>query len=329
VVAAAGLGVGAFGWSTGRLGYAASGGDTSPTLAYLQSMALLGVLLAWGAYVADGCPRRRWPVPVAAVAAGGLAAVFAQARSTALFWVLAMALVAVTLRPAVRRRTVVLGAGVVVATVVVGIVVATSYRQAATAPDGDPSGVAAIADRGVGGNVSYAADQLVRRLDSVPSLAVIAGRREQLAPAEVAAGIDGNVAAGVVGAVVPRAIWSSKPATSDPSGIAALYFEFPDNAFATTAMGDVLRDLGPVAVAPAMVVMGVVLTLVGALAGGRAPDVAGTALLAVLVVRIPSWLEGFYATHLAELVRIGGLAVVVLLALGWIERRGRVTAAPG
>ena len=41
----------------------------------------------------------------------------------------------------------------------------------------------------------------------------------------------------------------------DPNAYGRVYFEF-DNAFAMSPMGDVLRDVGPVAVPLAMVLMG-------------------------------------------------------------------------
>jgi hypothetical protein len=95
-------------------------------------------------------------------------------------------------------------------------------------------------------------------------------------------------------------------------------------------MGDLLRDLGPLAVPLAMAFMGVVLRLLHASLVGAGPvTTARVAAFVVLIVRAPMWWEGFYATYLADIVR-AGLVVAVALAFVhlWVRVASRSSKDP-
>ena len=172
-------------------------------------------------------------------------------------------------------------------------------------------------------------DRSVQRLEAPGALAVIVGRHQELDGTDTAAGAP-SVVASTIGSFIPRALWADKPASTDPGAISRLYFEFEANAFGITNMGDLLRDLGPVAVPLAMALMGIVLRLLHATLVGSGPVAAGrVTAFVVLIVRAPSWWEGFYATFFADLVRAG---LVVAVALGlvhlWVRTARRHHAGP-
>ncbi|MBX3286170.1 MAG: hypothetical protein KF703_12555 [Actinobacteria bacterium] len=317
-----GLGVSAVALATDRLGYdATTRQQVSPVAAYLQVIALVGVALVWWDLLHAPSPRGRATVvltlaglAVAAIVGGSLA----ESRATLATWVLVVLLVTLLSGVPVPRRLAGAVAVAAVVTLVVGALVGSQYREerregvgpageAIPAPgrlDALEEALDRIGARGLG-NVAYLRDRSVQRLEAPGGLAVIVARNQELDGRDTADGAP-RVVDSMVGSFVPRALWSDKPASTDPGAISRLYFEYEANAFATTPMGDVLRDLGPLAVPLLMALMGAVLRLVhGALVGTPPPAATGVAAFAVLAVRAPMWWEGFYATYLADLLRAG------------------------
>lgn len=332
-----GLAVSAVALATDRLGYdATTRQEVSPIAAYLQVIALVGVALIWFDLLHTPKPRRLAVVltvaglAVAAVVGGALA----ESRATLATWVLVV--LVVTLLSAVRVPGRLAGAvaAAAVITLIAGALVGSTYRELrrdTVAPNGEvvpaPGRLDAldqtlevIGGRGLD-NVAYLRDRSVQRLEAPGSLAVILARSEELDGIDTADGAP-RVLDSMLGAFIPRAVWSDKPATTDPGAISRLYFEYEANAFATTPMGDVLRDLGPLAVPVLMALMGVVLRLVHSTLVGRSPLTAtGVAAYAVLAVRAPMWWEGFYATYLGDLVRAGVVIAASLVFVHLVARR--------
>ncbi|MCB1249687.1 MAG: hypothetical protein KDB36_09780 [Acidimicrobiales bacterium] len=334
VLTVAGLGVSAVALLTGQVGYeAATRQEVSPLPAYVQTIAVVGVALVWVDLLRRASPSRRRVVATCAVL-GGVALVstgLAESRAMLATWVLVLVLVAAVVRAPIPRRVaagVLLAAGCALA---VGAVVGSTYREqragltdgAGTAPSASTAGrgedlVAALrrtVERGPD-NAAYLRDRAVQRLEAPGTLAVIAARAEELDGVDEAAGAP-TVVSSTIGAFVPRLVWPSKPATGDPGAISRLYFAFEDNAFAVTPMGDLLRDLGPVAVPVGMALVGIVLRLVHT-ALVRAPDAGAgrVAAYVTLLARAPSWFEGPYGNVLADLVRVG---LVVAVALAFVH----------
>ncbi|MEZ5176887.1 MAG: hypothetical protein R2746_01010 [Acidimicrobiales bacterium] len=308
--------------ATDRLGYdATTRQQVSPVAAYLQVIALVGVALVWWDLLHAPSPRGRATVvltlaglAVAAIVGGSLA----ESRATLATWVLVVLLVTLLSGVPVPRRLAGAVAVAAVVTLVVGALVGSQYREerregvgpageAIPAPgrlDALEEALDRIGARGLG-NVAYLRDRSVQRLEAPGGLAVIVARNQELDGRDTADGAP-RVLDSMVGSFVPRALWSDKPASTDPGAISRLYFEYEANAFATTPMGDVLRDLGPLAVPLLMALLGAVLRLLhGALVGTPPPAATGVAAFAVLAVRAPMWWEGFYATYLADLLRAG------------------------
>lgn len=334
ILLVAGLAISAYALATDALGYAATTRQQlSPIPAYLQTIALVGAVLLWFDLLRSPAASRRRRVATA-VGLGGAALVgagLAESRATLATWVLAILLVTALAEVAIPRR---LAAGVLAvaaAALVLGVLVGSTYRElraeggaTAAQPAGAPAAsrtddlrgaFGRIGERGAG-NLGYLRDRSVQRLEAPGALAVVVARQQELDGTDRAAGAP-RVLESVVGSFIPRVVWSDKPASTDPGAISRLYFEFEANAFASTPMGDLLRDLGPLAVPVAMAAMGAVLRLLhAALLGDGSAPAGRVVAFVVLIVRAPMWWEGFYATFLADLVRAG---MVIAVALAFVE----------
>ena len=345
VLVVAGLAVSAYALVTGGLGYEASTRqELSPLPAYLQTITLVGVALLWFDLIRD--PVRSRTRLVLTIVAIGVAAIvgstLAESRATLALWVLVVLLVSALAKVTIPVRVAAGVVAVAAVALVLGALIGSTYREVRAGVTTTAEGVVAddtasqgrvgdfgrtvdrIAERGLVDNLGYVRDRSVQRLEAPGALAVVVARQQELDGTDTAAGAP-HVLESALGSFIPRVVWADKPASTDPGAISRLYFEFEANAFAITPMGDLLRDLGPVAVPLAMVVMGVVLRLLHATLVGAGPVTAGrVAAFAVLVVRGPMWWEGFYATFLADLVRAG---LVVAVALGavhlWVRVLGR------
>lgn len=349
VLVVAGLAVSAYALATDALGYAATTRQQlSPIPAYLQTIALVGTGLLWFDLIrSPGASRwRRIGTTVGLGVAALVGAGLAESRATLATWVLAILLIAVLAEIALSARLAAAVLGVATVALVLGVLVGSTYRELRAEGGATASVPAAgqaasrsgdlgraferIGQRGTG-NVAYLRDRSVQRLEAPGALAVVVARQQELDGTDTAAGAP-RVLESMVGSFIPRAVWSNKPASTDPGAISRLYFEFEANAFAITPMGDLLRDLGPLAVPIGMVVMGAVLRLLHASLLDASGATAGRVVaFVVLIVRAPMWWEGFYPTFLADLVRAG---LVIAVALGFVEvwtrlaARGRAGAGP-
>lgn len=346
VLIVAGLAVSAYALATGGLGYeATTRQDLSPLPAYLQTITLVGVALVWFDLLRTPSPSRaRIALTVGAIGAAALAgSTFAESRATLATWVLVILLVTALAEVTIPTRVAAGVVAVAAVALVLGALIGSTYREIRAGVETTTTGVIRtdderdgrmgdlgltferIADRGLG-NVGYVRDRSVQRLEAPGALAVVVARHQELDGTDTAAGAP-RVLESAFGSFIPRVVWADKPASTDPGAISRLYFEFGANAFAITPMGDLLRDLGPIAVPIAMALMGLVLRLLHAALVGADPATAGRVVaFVVLIVRAPSWWEGFYATFMADLVRAG---LVVAVALGfvhlWVRSAGRTS----
>lgn len=336
--------------ATGRMGYDTSGtGSSSAVVSYVAVLLPLGSGLLWYRVLLDpdGSRRARWITGAVLLGVNGVCALAIGSRASLATVIGTAILLALHARPGAGHRAMGWSFAAVGVALLVGVLVVSSYReiryqrvvgaqQAGTVvPEGGQAGDLAealgnIRDRGVFGNIAYTRDKFVERLELPASVGIVAVRYPTLREAEDEAGTRGDVEAGVVGAFIPRAVWSSKPATMDPNAYGRVYFEF-DNAFAMSPMGDVLRDIGPVAVPLAMVLMGALVGTTHAALRGRGllPDRVNpgrTVLWIVLAVRSLGWFEGQYATFLADLVRVGIIGIVVLFVVGLSAGRPGIEA---
>ena len=344
-----GLAIAAYALATDALGYGAgTRQELSPIPAYLQTIALVGIALVWFDLLRTPTPSRS-RIALTVVAVGGAALVgagLAESRATLALWVLVILLVTALAKVTIPTRVAATVIAVAALALVLGALIGSTYREiragvgtgssATVEPGGNEDGrlgdlgltVERIAARGAD-NLGYVRDRSVQRLEAPGALAVVVARHQELDGADTAAGAP-SVVESAIGSFIPRVVWADKPASTDPGAISRLYFEFEANAFAVTPMGDLLRDLGPIAVPIAMALMGVVLRLLhAALVGGDLATAGRVAAFVVLIVRAPGWWEGFYATFLADLVR-AGLVIAVALAFVhlWVRIARRSWSSP-
>ena len=100
---------------------------------------------------------------------------------------------------------------------------------------------------------------LSERLDAISPLAVVVSNYEALAPYEEAWGINDNIYVDTFIFFIPRVVWPDKPVSIDPSRYGDLYFNFPENSFTLTPMGDLLRNFGPIGVPIGMFILGMII----------------------------------------------------------------------
>ena len=99
-------------------------------------------------------------------------------------------------------------------------------------------------------------DILAERLEIASSLAVVVSNYERLQSYEADYGLENNIWTYTWTGFIPRFLWTDKPIVSDNSSYNELYFDHAGFGLAITAMGDLLRNFGPVGVPIGMIVLG-------------------------------------------------------------------------
>lgn len=208
---------------------------------------------------------------------------------------------------------------VLVGAVLVGIIYGTTFRLVKGAEeevdfssymDSSSKALQIIGDRGVADNMGFALDTLSQRMETTSSLAVVVANYEQLEDYAGDYGLAGNIWTYTWTAFIPRVVWPDKPIISDARAYSALYFDYGDNSFAITPIGDLLRNFGPVGVPIGMAILGLVLRILySSLIEGQVKSVWRSSAYYLLLIKISY--EGFYGTILPDLIR---MAVIVLLA---------------
>jgi hypothetical protein len=167
-----------------------------------------------------------------------------------------------------------------------------------------------MGDRGIKDNMVFALDTLSQRMETTSSLAVVVANYEQLEDYAGDYGLAGNIWTYTWTAFIPRFVWPDKPIISDGRAYSALYFDFGDNSFAITPIGDLLRNFGPIGVPVGMAILGFVLRILySSLVEGQIKSVWRSSAYYLILIKISY--EGFYGTILPDLIR---MAVIVLLA---------------
>jgi hypothetical protein len=153
----------------------------------------------------------------------------------------------------------------------IGMIYGTTFRtikttEAKTSMDQYASTVAEtfekISDQDFGDVLERGFLALTERLENVSQLAVVVSNYESLASYEADYGLDNNIWKDSIAFLIPRFIWQDKPVATDPYKYGELYFNFGENAFTLTPMGDLLRNFGPVGVPIGMIFLGFVLRII-------------------------------------------------------------------
>jgi hypothetical protein len=167
--------------------------------------------------------------------------------------------------------------------------------------------------------LSGAFSSLGERLENVSALAVIVSNYEKLAPYEAAYGLENNIWIYTWTAFIPRIIWNDKPVVSDARAYSELYFNYGENSFPMTTVGDLLRNFGAVGVPLGMIFLGFVMRLIyAALIENQPPSMWRAMAYMLFLTRVSH--EGFYGTILPELIRAGFIVLISVLLIKFIVK---------
>lgn len=153
---------------------------------------------------------------------------------------------------------------------IVGMVYGTTFRTLKTSEESVTMGEYAdtvlatfskISEQDLGENLTRGFEALAERVESVSALAVVVSNYEKLAPYEESYGIENNILKDSLNFLIPRFLWDEKFVASDPRKYGDLYFNFDQNSFTITPMGDLLRNFGPVGVPLGMIFLGIVIRI--------------------------------------------------------------------
>lgn len=155
---------------------------------------------------------------------------------------------------------------------------------------------------------------LAIRVESVTPLAVVVSNYEILQPYEEGYGLDNNIWKDSVTFFIPRVFWQDKPVASEPRKYADLYFNYSENSFTITPMGDLLRNFGPIGVPLGMILLGFLIRIIYAgLIENREFSFWRITLFYMLLMHISY--EGFYGSIIPFLVKVGFITVVGIIFL--------------
>lgn len=161
---------------------------------------------------------------------------------------------------------------------------------------------------------------LAERIDTLSSVAVVVSSYEQLAPYEASYGLDDNITRDLTTFLVPRVIWPEKPLASEPRKYSELYFNYGDNSFAITPMGDLLRNFGVPGVFIGMLLLGIVLRGIYRWLIEDQPRVLWRSTLYFMLLTGVSY-EGFYGAILPFIVKVGVTVVFGLVLVNVLAKR--------
>ena len=161
---------------------------------------------------------------------------------------------------------------------------------------------------------------LAERLDAVSSLAVVVSNYEELQPYEESYGLDNNIWKDTVTFIVPRVIWQDKPLASEPRKYSELYFDYGENSFAITPMGDLIRNFGLIGVPLGMFALGMLLRLIySALIENSPFSIWRTTFYYMLLTSINY--ETFYGTILPYMFKVGVIALVGIIIVNFLIKK--------
>jgi hypothetical protein len=167
-------------------------------------------------------------------------------------------------------------------------------------------------------NLAEGVGALAERIENVSSLAVVVSNYEKLEPYEESYGLKDNIWKDSITFFIPRPLWVNKPVGSEPRQYADLYFNYSENSFTVTPMGDLLRNFGPAGVPLGMMLLGIILSAIyTALIEDQVFSFWRTTLFYMLLTTVSY--EGFYGTIIPYLIKYGLLAILGILFIRFFQ----------
>jgi hypothetical protein len=119
---------------------------------------------------------------------------------------------------------------------------------------------------------------------------------------------------------IPRVIWAEKPVASEPRKYSELYFDYGDNSFTITPMGDLLRNFGWEGIPLGMFILGILLRIIYSALVENQPFSLWRITLYFMLLTSVSY-ESFYGGILPFLVKVGTVSVVGLLIVNFFTKK--------
>ncbi len=160
---------------------------------------------------------------------------------------------------------------------------------------------------------------LAERLDTLSSVAVVVSNYEQLQPYEESYGLDNNIWKDITTFFIPRVIWNEKPVASEPRKYSDLYFNYGENSFAITPIGDLVRNYGPIGVPIGMFLFGILIRFMYRALIENQPRLIWRSTLYFMLLMAISY-EGFYGLLIPFLFKVGITSIVGLLIVGLVAK---------
>jgi hypothetical protein len=215
-----------------------------------------------------------------------------------------------------------IGSGLLVVGLILGMIYGTTFRsikesQDLVSFDQYISFVSTtfdkLGDEDLGTVLVTGFNALAERIDALSPTAVVVSNYETLAPYEEAWGINNNIYVDTVTFFIPRFIWPDKPVSIDPSKYGDLYFNFSENSFTITPMGDLLRNFGPIGVPIGMIILGIIIRILyAALIEGQQFDYWKVTLFYMVFTNAVSF-EGTYGLIVPLIFKVGFVTIIGLI----------------
>ena len=165
-------------------------------------------------------------------------------------------------------------------------------------------------------NLAQGISALTERIEGVSSLAVVVSNYEKLEPYEESYGLKNNIVNDSLYFFIPRPLWQNKPVGSEPRKYADLYFNYSENSYTVTPIGDLLRNFGPIGIPLGMMLLGFILRIIYAsLVENKDYSIWRTTLYFMLLTGVSY--EGFFGTIIPYLIKYGLITIIGLVFI-WI-----------
>jgi len=168
--------------------------------------------------------------------------------------------------------------------------------------------------------LQFAFANLAERIDVLSSVAVVESNYEKLAPFEASYDLNDNIWKDTATFFIPRVVWPDKPVASDPRRYSDLYFNYGENSFAITPVGDLVRNFGPWGVPIGMLFLGIILRIIYCALVEKQIHVIWRATLYFMLLSAISY-EGFYGTIIPYMFKYGATAVIGILLVNIFAKK--------
>ncbi|MGH9945970.1 MAG: hypothetical protein ACRD6X_02085 [Pyrinomonadaceae bacterium] len=179
--------------------------------------------------------------------------------------------------------------------------------------------IGSLGDESLTAQLDESFEVLANRLEVVSAFAVVVSNHEALSSYEASYGLENNIWTYTWTAFIPRLVWKDKPIIADGFAYNELYFDHGSYGLSITAMGDLLRNFGPIGVPVGMIILGFAIRIFYAALVEGLPFSAWRSTLYFMVLIKISY-DGFYGDILPTVIRISAIIFVQFLIIYFVIR---------